>query len=136
MRLNLHANATVTPKMRAYVQASPASVAELGVGDRTVRRWRCRTTTTVDRTSRPKRFNRRTNEAVGREKKRIAYRLFASHDDRNAFLHQFVHDYNHTRLKCLSYQAPLQVLDNLAGPNTKAGMTLRALQRRTLHAIT
>ena len=68
------------------------------------------------------RFNRRIAEAIGREPKRgIAHRLFASHDDRNAFLNQFVHDYNHTRLKCLGYLAPKQALDNLAGPNTKAG---------------
>ncbi len=68
------------------------------------------------------RFNRRIAEAVGREKKRgIAHRLFANHADRNAFLNQFVNDYNHTQLKCLGYQAPLQALANLAGPNTKRG---------------
>jgi hypothetical protein len=71
------------------------------------------------------RFNRRIAEAIGRERKRgIAHRLFASHADRNAFLNQFVHDYNHTRLKCLGYLASLQALDNLAGPNTFAGMTI------------
>jgi transposase InsO family protein len=70
------------------------------------------------------RFNRRINEAIGREKKRgIAHRLFASHQDRNAFLKKFVDDYNHTRLKCLDYLAPKQALANLTGPNTCAGMT-------------
>lgn len=69
------------------------------------------------------RFNRRIAEAIGREKKRgIAHRLFANHADRNAFLNQFVHNYNHTRLKCLGYTAPLQALANLTGHNTKAGM--------------
>ena len=57
MRLNLHANATTTPKTRAYIQASAASegelAAELGVSRKTVRRWRGRSTT-QDRTSRPR----------------------------------------------------------------------------------
>ena len=69
------------------------------------------------------RFNRRIAEAIGRENKRgSGHRLFASHDDRNAFLNQFVHDYNHTRLKCLGYVAPLEALANLAEHNTKAGI--------------
>jgi transposase InsO family protein len=68
------------------------------------------------------RFNRRINEAIGREPKRgIAHRLFVDHADRNAFLQQFVNHYNYTRLKCLGYAAPKQVLANLAGPNTEAG---------------
>jgi transposase len=57
MRLNLHANATTTPKTRAYIQASAASeaelAAELGVSRKTVRRWRGRSTT-QGRTSRPR----------------------------------------------------------------------------------
>ena len=70
------------------------------------------------------RFNRRIAEAIGRQHKRgTGHRLFANHADRNAFLHQFVHDYNHTRLKCLGYLAPKHALANLAGPNTFAGMT-------------
>jgi IS30 family transposase len=48
MELNLHANATTTPKIRAYIQRSRKSVAELaaelGVGQTTIRRWRGRTT--------------------------------------------------------------------------------------------
>ena len=47
MQLNLHANATTTPKVRAAIQASPLSdrklAAELGVSVSTVRRWRQRT---------------------------------------------------------------------------------------------
>lgn len=46
MRVELHANATTTPKTRAYIQASPAPAAalaaELGVSETTVRRWRDR----------------------------------------------------------------------------------------------
>ena len=68
------------------------------------------------------RFNRRIVDAIGRQPKRgIAHRLFSSHADRDAFLSRFVHDYNRTRLKCLGYLAPLQALNNLPGPNTKAG---------------
>ena len=47
MQIALHANATTTPKTRAYIQQSTASVAELaaelGVSETTVRRWRKRT---------------------------------------------------------------------------------------------
>ena len=55
--MNLHANATTTPKVRAYIQASRASVAalaeELGVSETTVRRWRKRRDVT-DRSHTPK----------------------------------------------------------------------------------
>ena len=48
MELNLHANATTTPKVRAYIQRSKRRVAdlatELGVSETTIRRWRGRTT--------------------------------------------------------------------------------------------
>jgi len=59
MDLNLHANATTTPKIRAYIQRSHAPVAalagELGVSETTIRRWRSRTTVT-DRSHTPKRL--------------------------------------------------------------------------------
>jgi transposase-like protein len=48
MELNLHANATTTPKTRAYIQRSRKPVAELaaelGVSETTIRRWRGRST--------------------------------------------------------------------------------------------
>ena len=48
MKLKLHANATTTPKTRAYIQASKAPVAvlaaELGVSESTIRRWKKRST--------------------------------------------------------------------------------------------
>ena len=48
MELNLHANATTTPKVRAYIQRSKKPVAELanelGVSETTIYRWRGRTT--------------------------------------------------------------------------------------------
>lgn len=56
MDLKLHANATTTPRTRAYIQASLASVAELaaelGVSETTIRRWR-RRHGTGDRSHRP-----------------------------------------------------------------------------------
>lgn len=46
MKIRLHANATTTPKTRAYIQSSPAGIRtlsnELGVSVDTVRRWRRR----------------------------------------------------------------------------------------------
>jgi transposase-like protein len=82
------------------------------------------------------RFNRRIAEAIGRQPKRgIAHRRFASHADRDAFLYRFVNDYNHTRLKCLGYLAPSQVLNNPPGPNTKAG-THTLLPRDLARAVT
>ena len=57
MELNLHANATTTPKTRGYIQRSKKSVAklaaELGVSETTIYRWRGRTTV-ADRSHRPK----------------------------------------------------------------------------------
>lgn len=59
MLVKLHANATTTPKTRAYIQNSTASVAELaaelGVHEKTIRRWRSRGST-EDRSHRPHRM--------------------------------------------------------------------------------
>ena len=56
MLVKLHANASTTPKMRAYIQASsqpPAALArELGISETTVRRWKQRREVT-DRASTP-----------------------------------------------------------------------------------
>jgi transposase-like protein len=57
MELNLHANATTTPRVRAYIQRSKKKIAELatelGVSQTTIRRWRSRTTI-GDRSHTPK----------------------------------------------------------------------------------
>jgi transposase-like protein len=59
MELKLHANATTTPKIRAYIQQSQASVAalsrELGVSETTIRRWRKRSSVD-DRSHTPRRL--------------------------------------------------------------------------------
>ncbi len=70
------------------------------------------------------RFNRRLAEAIRARPdtlKNEGKNKFLSHAERNAFLHAFVHDYNRTRLRCLNYQAPILLLHNLTGDNTKAG---------------
>src|SRR5689334_18625291 len=59
MQLRLHANATTTPRTRAYIQqsaASPAALArELGIHPRTVARWKARPDV-ADRSTRPHRL--------------------------------------------------------------------------------
>jgi transposase InsO family protein len=59
MDLKLHANATTTPKVRAFIQRSKKPVAklaaELGVSETTIYRWRGRSTVT-DRSHTPKRL--------------------------------------------------------------------------------
>jgi IS30 family transposase len=59
MELALHANATTTPRTRSYIQRSKKPVAELvaelGVSETTVRRWRGRDTVD-DRSHQPKRL--------------------------------------------------------------------------------
>ena len=58
MDLKLHANATTTPRIRAYIQKSTASTSalarELGVHSRTVARWKGRQEVS-DRPTRPHR---------------------------------------------------------------------------------
>ena len=68
------------------------------------------------------RFNRRLGEHLGRlpQNRAAHHRRFIDHAERDAYLLNFVHDYNHTRLRCLNYQAPAQTLANLTGHNTKA----------------
>jgi transposase len=49
------------------------------------------------------------------------HRRFLDHAERDAYLHTFVADYNHPRLRCLDYQAPAELLAKLTGHNTTAG---------------
>ena len=78
-------------------------------------------------------FRPQTNGMVERFNRRIAERLdqpdpqraghrrrFFSHEERNVFLLSFVNDYNQTRLRCLGYKAPAEILNNISEHHTKA----------------
>jgi len=71
------------------------------------------------------RFNRRLGEAIeGHSRFRDdphRRATFASHAERQVFILDFVDAYNRTRLRCLGYQAPLDILTNQTGDNTQAG---------------
>jgi transposase-like protein len=66
------------------------------------------------------RFNRRIGEHLERVPYNAAghHRRFETHEQRNKYVLDFVQNYNRTRLKCLDYKAPAEVLANLPGPNT------------------
>lgn len=71
------------------------------------------------------RFNRRIAEILHDKqacKTNSGKNKFNNHDERNAFIYQFVHDYNRTRLRCMNYDTPLNALYNHAEDNTKAGI--------------
>jgi len=82
------------------------------------------------------RFNRRLGEHLARvpQNRAAHHRRFLDHAKRDADLHTFVADYNRTRLRCLDYQAPAELLAKLAGHNTKAGVKLLAQERRALRS--
>ncbi len=70
------------------------------------------------------RFNRRLADAIrdlAPNGHNAGKNRFASHDERNRFIHNFVKNYNRTRLRCLNYQAPQERLSNLTEHNTQAG---------------
>ena len=91
--------------------------AERGIAHKLTRPFRPQTNGMVER------FNRRIGEHLERLPRDRAghHRRFNSHDERNTYLLEFVENYNRTRLKCLSYKAPIEAVANLPGPNTKAG---------------
>ena len=70
------------------------------------------------------RFNRRLSEHLDRlPQNHVAHhRRFADHAERDAYLHTFVTNYNQTRLRCIGYLTPSQLLTNLTEQNTKAGV--------------
>jgi len=66
------------------------------------------------------RFNRRLAEAIRSARpNRIAKNRFKTHEQRNTFVQGFVYSYNRTRLRCLKYKAPLEILANHTGNNTQ-----------------
>lgn len=73
------------------------------------------------------RFNRRLTEHLDRIPHNTAghHKRFTSPAERDQYILTFVQDYNRTRLRCLGYRAPAEALANLAGDNTKAGVTNR-----------
>jgi transposase-like protein len=73
------------------------------------------------------RFNRRLAEHLDRIPHNTAghHKRFANQAQRDHYILTFVADYNRTRLRCLGYRAPAEALANLAGDNTKAGVTDR-----------
>ena len=70
------------------------------------------------------RFNRRLAEAIRAKPAPGTNRgknKFLTHAERNHFLLKIVADYNITRLQCLKYRTPAEVLVNLTEHNTFAG---------------
>ena len=80
------------------------------------------------------RFNRRLGDHLGRmpQNRAAHHRRFRHHAERDAYLYTFVADYNRTRLRCLGYQAPAELLANLTGHNTKAGVNSSRRQATAL----
>ena len=73
------------------------------------------------------RFNRRLGDHLDRmpQNRAAHHRRFLDHAERDAYLHTFVADYNRTRLHCLDYHAPAELLAKLTGHNTSAGAGVR-----------
>jgi transposase InsO family protein len=91
--------------------------AEHAITHRLARPFRPQTNGMVER------FNRRLGDHLDRmpQNRAAHHRRFLDHAERDAYLHTFVADYNHTRLRCLDYQAPAELLAKLTGHNTCAG---------------
>ena len=91
--------------------------ASQGIDHRLTRPFRPQTNGMVER------FNRRLGEHLDRvpHNRAAHHRRFRDHAERDAYLHTFVADYNRTRLRCLGYQAPAEILAKLAGHNTQTG---------------
>ena len=82
------------------------------------------------------RFNRRISDDLSKVEKRHrmsngSYRRFANAQEREEFFEIFVYNYNHTRLKCLGYKSPLEMLENVSNheANNTQKATLERLQR-------
>ena len=84
MHLRLHANATTTPRIRAYIQSSTASAAELadelGISETTVRKWRGRSDTR-DQSHRPHRIQTGISDLEERLICELRQSLWLSIDD-------------------------------------------------------
>jgi len=91
--------------------------ADRGIKHKLTRPFRPQTNGLVER------FNRRIAEHLERLPRNRAGRRkrFADHGERDAYILTFVGNYNRTRMKCLGYKAPLEMLHNPPGPNTGRG---------------
>lgn len=86
-----------------------------GIEHRLIRPYRPQTNGMVER------FNRRLSEALRRASpsdRNGDKNRFNTHEQRNQFIDTFVQNYNRTRLGCLGYKAPIEVLHNQAELNT------------------
>ena len=85
-----------------------------GIKHRLIRPYHPQTNGMVER------FNRRLNDALQSQPPLRPHcrNRFRTHAERNAFITRFVDNYNRTRLKCLNYQTPLQLLQNHTGQYT------------------
>ena len=95
-----------------------------GVKHKLTRPYHPQTNGMADPRVKPEGFNRRLGEALDshpRPGTNIGKNRFSDQDQRNAFIHAFVRDYNRTRLRCLDHRAPAELLPNLPGHNTNAG---------------
>jgi len=94
--------------------------AQWGIKHRLTRPYRPQTNGLVER------FNRRLTEALRNAPangKNAGRNHFDTHEQRDRFIRNFVGSYNRTRLRCLGYSAPIELLPNHTGQNTCAGMT-------------
>ena len=84
------------------------------------------------------RFNRRIGEAISgaMQFRKDPHRrgTFQSHAERAAFLTDFVDAYNRTRLRCIGYKTPSELLNNQIGDNTWAGAVRRTPNGRQARA--
>jgi len=77
------------------------------------------------------RFNRRIAQAIAsapKSTRNAGKNTFTSQKDRTEYLTSFVNAYNRTRLRCLSYKAPLEIIANQTEHYTKAGGYLAVLR--------
>ncbi|MEO8810024.1 MAG: IS481 family transposase, partial [Rhodanobacter sp.] len=93
MKINLHANATTTPKSRAYIQQSTRSdrglARELGVTVDTVRRWRKRSDV-LDRSHTPQRLQSVLTPAQEAVVVQVRATLLLSLDDLLVVVREFI----------------------------------------------
>lgn len=71
------------------------------------------------------RFNRRLSEAIRTRPQSRRNSRFASNREREEFLLIFANNYNRTRLRCLNYKAPAEVLTSHTRDNTREGQARR-----------